>query len=170
MPAPDGPVYSALERFADNFLDGSWNGQREHEAVSAFAFGPLLQEIDSNGLLNDSLQIGMEFTVPQVTRPGESSDGKKNQVFKDLVIWDEPRMTCWDSQDNPTIFPAAIIEWKYLKNSISEYDVDWLKAFTTEYPDCIGYAVTANQPKAEFRLSCTRISNGQEQPEWLHIS
>jgi hypothetical protein len=169
MAACDEPVRSALRTFADEVLDGSWNGRREREAVSAFAFGPLLQQMDRGEFLEEPTQIGIEFPIPQVTLPGEDGDGKKDQVCKDLVIWEEPLRTCWDGQGDPTNAPAAILEWKFSSNRVSERDVKWLEAFTSEYPGCTGYAVTGNSPGSAFRLSCTRVSAGRGQPSWVHV-
>lgn len=166
----DDLVRSALTTFTDEALDGPWNGQREREAVSLFAFGALVEQVDSKGILRDSRQIGLEVPVPQVTLNDEDSADKKNQVCKDVVIWPEPCMTCWDESQNPTIPPMAIIEWKFDRASIYDGDVNWLKAFTEKYPNCVGYAVTANQLSSRFTLSCTRVSVGQTQPKWLHVS
>lgn len=169
MSAVDHPVRSALRNFANEELDGSWSGKREREAVSLFSFGALIEEVTSDGPLTDTRQIGLEVPVPQVTLPDEDGEGKKSQVCKDVVIWPDPRMTCWDSQNNPTVPPIAILEWKFDRSSIFESDVRWLEAFTEEYPNTVGYAVTANQPPSRFKLSCTRVSATQRQPEWLHI-
>lgn len=169
MSSPDESIRSALVAFADELLDGSWSGRREREAVSMFAFGPLLKQVEPGGFIENPMQIGLEFPVPQVTLPEEDGQGKKSQVCKDVVIWDDPRMTCWDSQDLPTIAPAAILEWKFSSNRVWERDVNWLKAFTNEFPDCVGYAVTGNQPRSSFTLSCTKVADGQAQPEWVHI-
>lgn len=169
MSALDELVQSALVDFADKALDGSWTGQREREAVSLFSFGPLLQQVKSEGPLKDPRQIGLEVPIPQVTLNGEDEQGKKDQVCKDVVIWPEPRMTCWDEDNNPTTPPLAVIEWKFDRASIYHGDVDWLEAFTEEYPNCVGYAVTANQPSSRFKLSCTRVSANQQQSKWVHI-
>ena len=170
MESPDGEVYSALEGFASSELDGSWSGQREREAVSLFAFGTLLDEVSSRGLLQDSRQIGIEMAIPQVTLPGEDSSRKKSQVCKDVVLWPKPKMTCWDEDGAPTRLPAAVIEWKYGDSEIFEGDVNWLKAFTDQYSTCVGYAVTANQSVSPFTLSCTRVADGNTEPEWLQVS
>lgn len=165
----DEPVHSALTAFANNTLDETWSGQREREAVSLFAFGALLNQIDSAGPLKDPTQIGLEVPVPQVTLEDEDGQRKKNQVCKDVVIWPEPRMTCWDTDGNPTRTPAAVIEWKFDRASIYQYDVEWLNTFTSKYSDCVGYAVTANPPGSKFILSCTRVADGKEQPKWIYI-
>lgn len=169
MSSPDGIIRNSLSNFVDEYLDGSWTGQREREAVSTFVFGSLLEAVDTDGFLHDPTQIGIEVPVPQVTRPDEDPSGKKSQVCKDLVIWHEPQTTCWDSQGNPTTVPALILEWKFSTTEVSEYDVNWLKAFTGKYADCHGYAVTANQPGSTFRLSCTKVAGGKTEPEWLYI-
>jgi len=169
MDPVDESVRSALNTFADEALDGSWSGRREREAVSLFAFGALVEQVTADGVLRDSRQIGLEVPVPQVTMDGEDGGNKKDQVCKDVVIWPEPRMTCWDESQEPTVPPMAIIEWKFDRASIYDADVNWLEAFTDEYPNCIGYAVTANQPSSRFTLSCTRVSVRQTQAKWLHI-
>lgn len=165
----DETVCLALTAFADHELDGSWSGKREREAVSLFSFGALTQQAQPYGPLSDPRQIGLEVPVPQVVLDNEDAERKKNQVCKDVVIWPEPRMTCWDSSNDPTVPPAAIIEWKFDRASIYDDDVEWLEAFTTEYPNCVGYAVSANQPSSRFTLSCTRVSTQQRQPEWIHV-
>lgn len=170
MDAIDETVSAALTTFADEALDGSWRGQREREAVSLFAFGALVDEVESDGVLKDAKQIGLEVPVPQVTVGDEDGSRKKNQVCKDVIVWPEARMTCWDENQQPTVPPAAVIEWKFDRASIYSEDVDWLAAFTEQYPDCLGYAVTANQPSSRFTLSCTRVSEGDVQPEWLHVA
>ena len=165
----DETVQSALDTFVDEALDGSWDGRREREAVSLFAFGALVEQVNTEGILRDSRQIGLEVPVPQVTVGDENSANNKNQVCKDVVIWSEPGMTCWDESHDPTVPPVAIIEWKFDRASIYDADVSWLEAFTAEYPNCIGYAVTANQQSSRFTLSCTRVTNRQTQAKWLHV-
>jgi len=165
----DKSIRSALRNFADEELDGSWSGRREREAVSLFAFGALIEQVDTDSMISSSTQIGLEVPVPQVTLDGENGSNNKNQVCKDLVIWPEARMTCWDNNQSPTVPPMVIIEWKFDRASIYDADVSWLKAFTEEYPNCVGYAVTANQPSSRFTLSCTRVSATQTQSKWLHI-
>lgn len=169
MPLLDDAVRSALETFAEDALDGSWSGQREREAVSLFAFGALVDQVGPQGFLNDPRQIGLEVPIPQVTVGDENSTNKKDQVCKDVIIWPEPRMTCWDERQQPTIPPVAVVEWKFNRASIYGDDVDWLEAFTEQYPDCVGYAVSGNQPSSRFTLSCTRVSASGIQPKWVHV-
>lgn len=171
----DATIRSALTEFTQHCLDGSWDGCREREAVSAFAFGPLLNQISADGFLTNSTQISLEVPIPQVVQKGEQSDDKKNQVCKDIVIWDQPGMTCWDELGEPTIAPAAVLEWKYPRSSRSvslrkiKADESWLEAFTKQYPHTTGYAVVGDGPDAEVRLSCARFSEGRKYPKWLHL-
>jgi len=169
MSAQDEAVRPALNLLADDALDGSWSGRREREVVSLFAFGPLLDQIGQNRFLTDTGQVGIEIAIPQVAVGDEDIEGKKSQVCKYLLIWPEPHMTCWDQDGNPTKAPAAVVEWKYGQSDVYQGDVDWLKAFTNEYPDCVGYAVTADQSSSDFTLSCTRVEGGQKEAEWLYI-
>lgn len=169
MTSPDTEIQGAFDAFID-ILCSSWNGEREREAVSTFAFGPLLQQVSNDGFLTDPTQIAIEMAVPQVAKPDEDSEGKKDQVCKDLVLWEEPLMVCWDDDGNPTRTPGGIIEWKFDRSSIKQENVEWLQAFTSEYPECIGYAVTANRPDGDFLLSCTRVEAGNAQPEWVYYS
>ena len=169
MGTQDEAIRPALKSLAYDTLDGSWSGRREREVVSLFAFGPLLDQMDQSGFLTDTGQVGIEIAIPQVAVGDENTQAKKDQVCKDLVIWPEPQMTCWDQDGNPTKAPAAVIEWKYGQKGIYQGDVDWLKAFTEEYSECVGYAVTADQSRSDFTLSCTRVTGGEEEPEWVTI-
>lgn len=168
--AIDRPVRAALLSFANDVLDGSWSGQREREAVRLFAFGPLLRQVDPEEFLKDPTQIALEVPIPQVgVGDNKSQTRRKSQVCKDLIVWPDSQMTCWDQHNNPTVPPAAVLEWKFDSNGVSQRYVNWLRAFTKDYSSCIGYAVTANSPESDFRLTCTRISVDQEQPEWVHV-
>lgn len=169
----DAIVSLSLRAFADEVLDGSWSGRREREAVSLFVFGFLLREVTGNGYLRDATQIGIECPVPQLeSKAANTVSGRassKEQVCKDVVIWPEPRMTCWDAAGNPTVPPAAVLEWKFGLPKIHEPDVEWLRAYSLEHPGFVGYAVSANQSGGPFRLNCTRVEVGEAQREWLLV-
>lgn len=169
----DEIVRRSLSSFAADALNASWTGRREREAVSLYVFGHLLQQVNASGFLRDPTQIGVEFPVPQIdSNTGTAISGRrgtKRQVCKDVVIWPQPRMTCWDEDGNPTVAPAAIIEWKFSSATVHAPDVTWLEAFSSAHPSFIGYALTANPPGSVFRLSCTCVTGGRAQPEWLHI-
>src|SRR5437879_4179613 len=149
-----------------------WTGRREREVVSLFCFGHLLGKCTRDRFLHDVTQISIEVAVPQVTgqigRTGKTTS--KDQVCKDIVIWPRPRMTCWDSEGKPTIRPTSIIEWKHNEGVLSGYDVDWLREFSGGTGNFVGYAVSTNYGRPHnFRLSCTRIYDGEAQSEWLLI-
>lgn len=158
----DDVVRNSLTRFAEEVLAGSWRGRREREAVSLYAFGCLLKEVHPAGFLKHPAQISIECPVPQI------ADGPnvKRQVCKDLVLWPEPGMTCWDDDGLPTVPPASILEWK-LGVCVSVANLGWLSGFAERYRDFIGYAVTANPPDRSFVLNCTRVASGTVERDWL---
>ena len=169
----DEVVRRALSSFAAEALDGSWSGRREREAVSLFVLGYLLREVDAAGFLRDPAQIGIEFPVPQIadaaSRAISGRSGRKRQVCKDIVIWPEPRMTCWDVEGCATVAPAAILEWKFGVPAVDPDDVAWLKTFSAGRPAFLGYAIAANQSGRQFTLSCTRVKSGRTKQRWLHL-
>jgi hypothetical protein len=168
----DDVVRRSLTAFCDDVLDGSWSGRREREAVSLYSFGFLQREVREDGFLRDPTQIAIECAVPQLdgeaARAISGRSGSKEQVCKDLVLWPEPRMTCWDQESRPRVAPSAILEWKFGRDGVSRRDVQWLSSYCDKFPDFIGYAVTANQPGRGFRLSCSRIRIGRVEPKWIH--
>lgn len=159
----ENAIRQALMEFASTSLVSNWQGRREREAISLFAFRHLLAQIRPGSALYDPAQIAIEYPVPQVTEHG------KAQVCKDLVIWARPAMTCWDSDGMPRVAPIAIFEWKFSVRRMSTYDIKWLQAFSRLYPGCVGYAVAANRPGAQFLLRCDRVEHGEVQPQWLNL-
>ena len=77
----------------------NWHG-RERGMVSLFALGHLSQDCDRDGSVRLT-QIGIEVAVRQL--PG---DKKRHNVCKDLVIWPEEEMTCWDGSGEMYHEPA----------------------------------------------------------------
>lgn len=166
----DRCVQSALVSFANDTLTGSWLGRREREAVSQFVFGHLLKEVSPHGFIQDPAQIGIEFPVPQVNCDDSACDRRfKRQVCKDIVIWREPAMTCWDVNGFPNIAPAAILEWKFGASKAHESDIEWLRQFTVKFPQTIGYAITANRPGSNFLIDCIRVNDGLVDRSWLRV-
>lgn len=157
----DEVIRSSLTRFTDDVFGNRWYGL-EREAVSLYAFGYLQRHTRPGRFLRDPTQIGIEVRVPQLKEPG-----RKARVTKDLVIWQEPWMTCWDADRRPVQYPAAIVEWKVNEAKVSEHDVAWLCKFSTDLDHFVGYAVCMDLLQRNFRLSCTRIHRGQAQPDWL---
>jgi hypothetical protein len=159
----DAVISRSLTGFVRDLAEGNWTGRREREMVSLFVFGHLLREVAPGGFIHDTTQIGIEVPVPQVARSAHS----KMQVCKDVVIWPKPLMTCWDTDGNPTVGPAAILEWKL--DEESRRDIDWLQAFSKQHLHFIGYAVVARPRSGAFILSCARIENGRVAGNWLRL-
>jgi hypothetical protein len=164
----DTLIRSSLLSLVDDIGAVGWTGRREREVVSLFCFGHLLSHCVPGAFLHDPTQVGIEVAVPQIT--DEIGLMSKGQVCKDVVIWPRPRMTCWDTEGKPTLRPASIVEWKHNEADVSAYDVHWLVKFSAVADDFVGYAVCTNQTNAPgFRLSCTRVAQGQAQPRWLFV-
>lgn len=168
----DPIVKDALSLLANTFQD-AWNGKREREIVSLFCFGHLIHQCKPNAFLHDPSQIGIEVPVPQIESQSSLSGltSAKTQVCKDIVIWPHPRMTCWDDSGCPTVAPTCIIEWKHNERNVSKYDIQWMTKFSHAHPDFVGYAVcTQDKSFGNFRLSCSRISQGEVEHRWIFIS
>jgi hypothetical protein len=86
-----------------------------------------------------------------------------------MVIWPEPLMNVWDENRQPVNYPVAILEWKANKTTVSGYDVKWLRQFSSDLPDLVGYAVCLDMLQRQFRLSCTRVHQGEAHNRWLLI-
>lgn len=167
----DELISASLKEFVTDLFTIPWSGCREREAVSLYSFGYLTRHIKKNKFLTCPTQIGMDVAVPQINRAVQSElsgrKGTKDQVCKDVVLWPQPRMTCWDAKGEPTLIPAAILEWKYDEPKMCKYDVGWLTAFSSSYSNFVGYALTVDPQGRNFRLSCTRVQNGMPKENWL---
>lgn len=167
----DGIIDQALRSFVDYIIATGWYG-REREAVSLFAFSHLMKFCKPGTALSEPGQIGIEVAVPQLDRETATRiSGRQNckpQVCKDLVIWPEANMTCWDETGKPTVLPAAILEWKYNEKHPSTADHSWLAAYTTKYPDVLGYSIWVPDTEA-FSLVCSRFCNGTGQLQWCYL-
>ena len=162
-------VQDSLTEFVNDVFDSSWKG-REREAVSLYAFGFLQRQIRRGGILRDPTQIGIEVTVPSDKRLNS-----KGRVCKDLVLWREPNMTCWDANGKEVNFPLMIMEWKVFRlpssrPQISDRDVDWLRKYSAFSPSVfVGYTVSLDLLHREFRISVTRIESGTVNHRWLEL-
>lgn len=169
----DAIVRNSFISFVSDVRLESWTGRREREAISLYAFGHLLKQVRQGSVLYDPAQIGIEIPVPQIPEYGrvcrKSERRRKTQVCKDLVIWPQPAMTCWDLNDNPTVAPVAILEWKFGVRSISERDLTWLKSFSRIYTNFIGFAVSANRPGEHLLLKVARVSGGKAILDWFCV-
>ena len=114
----DEVVRQSLIQFTEEVFRRGWYGL-EREAVSLYAFGFLVPQCKPDSFLHDPTQIGIEVRVRQLDEPN-----RKRRVTKDLIIWPEPWMNCWDDQKEPTQYPAAIVEWKVNERQVYEGDVD----------------------------------------------
>lgn len=151
---------AALTSFANDLKGTHWPG-KEREAVSLFAMGYLVPRCAAGARLHDPRQIGIEVRVPQI------STGAKDQVCKDLIIWPEPGMTCWNKDGNPQNIPLCVMEWKWGTKSFCNDDLDWLSEFTRLHSSCEGYAICYNPPPAKPIIRCARVANGEVDREWL---
>jgi hypothetical protein len=163
----DNIVRDSLTEFVEDVFRSAWRG-REREAVSLYAFGFLQGHIQTNGILSDPTQIAIEAAVPS-----HPSLNVKGRVCKDLVLWPEPKMTCWNQSWEVVNYPLAIMEWKAfrLRSSrplVSHEDIDWLKQYSARRPPSfVGYAVSLDLLQRQFRLCVTRIESGQAKDRWL---
>lgn len=155
-------IRGALVEFFDNVKKNKWYG-KEREAVSLFAFDNLIKKICPNSILFDPAQIGIEVRVPI------TSLNKKKEVCKDLVIWPNPNMNVWDLNKNPVNQPRTIIEWKVLPNNIKEkplkndlHDIAWIKEFSKNKRNFIGFLVTLDVTNHKYKLLYTKIYMGHE--------
>jgi hypothetical protein len=163
----DNIIRTSLSAFINEVVHSAWKG-REREAISLYAFGFLQQHISAGGVLRDPTQIGIEVTVPS-----DTSLNPKGRVAKDLVLWPDPQMTCWDQNWEVARYPIAIMEWKTYRlassrPTMSRTDIEWLtqysKLCTTAF---VSYAVSLDLLHRAFWLNVTRIESGHAQDRWL---
>ncbi len=165
----DTIVRDSLTEFVADVFGSSWKG-REREAVSLYAFGYLQRQIRKGGILRDPRQIGIEVTVPS-----KKSLNPKGRVCKDLVLWREPKMTCWNAGWEVINFPLVVMEWKVFRlpssrPQISDRDVDWLRKYSAFCPSVfVGYTVSLDLLHRKFRISVTRIEGGSADDHWLEL-
>jgi hypothetical protein len=124
---------------------------------------------ENDAVLRDPAQICIQGTVPGV--PGLNPKGRVN---KDLVIWPPDFRTCWDSDGKVNNTPLCVMEWKAFRlkrtrPAISEYDVEWLAGFAAGRNNFVGYAVSLDLLDRGFKLSVTRLVDGDQQDEGLRL-
>jgi hypothetical protein len=159
----DGIIRGSLAELVDFVWATNWYG-REREVISLFTFGFLLPRCRPESVLRHPTQVAIEGAVIQIGGPN-----RKKLVTKDMVIWPEPLMNVWDEDRQPANHPAAILEWKANKTTVSGYDVNWLRQFSSDLPDFVGYAVCLDVLQRRFRLSCTRVHQGDAESRWLNL-
>lgn len=169
----DKLVKESLLEFMSDLLVSDWQGVRENEARSLYVFGYLVKRCRPRGFLHDLTQIAIEVPVPQIDsqiqRQLSGKQTTKADVTKDLVVWPKAWMTCWQEGKSHN-YPSLIMEWKINKPKVSSYDVRWLQAFSLGRRDFVGYALCIDRKRRNFALNCTRVYDGQAEPEWLLIN
>lgn len=149
--------------------DCRWWG-KEHDLVNRYAHGFLMEHCSPKSVLKHPTQICIEVGVAQ----------PKHKLFlrkaarKDLVIWPQPWMSCWDESFEPVNHPIAVLEWKVRRNAkdlrCDSHDEAWLKAFARRHPDFVGYAVTVNRTRPADRKMCvTRFQQRDIDRRWLTL-
>jgi len=167
----DSVVDSGLRGLAEEVRGGTWTGRREREVVSYFAFRYLVPACKAGTFLHEPTQIAVEVAVPQldqrIVRRLTKRATAKTQVCKDLVIWPRPGMTCWDSAGKPTVYPAAILEWKFGGRTLFEYDMQWLREYSKVLDDFVGYAIQVDPKQRDFTVAAARAEGGVLDEDWL---
>ena len=95
-------------------------------------------------ILKEPSQICIEGAVPQI------KGYKKPEVWKDLIIWPRPKMSCFKKDGNPFYYPLVVMEWKLVKDDknakgaseVAKKDTAWLQRFLKESEGkSIGYSI-----------------------------
>jgi hypothetical protein len=159
----DQSIKSALEHLSLDLDTTGWWG-REREVVSLYSFNYLLPSLIEVLPNFHPSQLGIEVAVPQIQEPNS-----KAQVNKDIVIWPEPFMTCWDNDGNPTRYPVAIMEWKANVQELSNTDIDWLCSYSAKNIQFVGFSTTIDLMNRRFKLKAARIYLGSVDDRWLII-
>lgn len=148
----------ALENFSLWLQSNQWRG-KEHDCVNLFAHKFLFEKIAPDTAIQFPTQICIECGLKQ------PRTGDYNKIFarKDLVIWQNQIQNSWSENWEAVNIPKAVMEWKVKFRTKSRkvvfdlQDEKWIKLYTEENPDCIGYVVlvdlTSNPRKVEWKIS-----------------
>ena len=165
-------IFAALNSFCTEMTADPRPFARERELVSWFVMGHLAKQLQSESVLNNILQIGIELACPQEARvdnPRSFPD-----VCKDIVIWPHPRDTCWTEHGHPERFPLSVIEWKALnrrdtladlkrkRSEANARDAEWLKWFSRQAGGREGFSIVSDLTQSQFALSAWRCVSGSE--------
>ena len=164
----DQIVRRSLTTFVDDVFQIAWTA-REHESVSRYVLGHLVNHVGQSTLLKVVTQICIHGAVPGIT-----GINPKGRVNKDLQIWPVEHQTGWTKDRKLEFIPLCIQEWKVFRRgkktpTMSDYDIDWLCAFTGQHETCTGYAVSLDLEQRKYRLSVTRIASGIANRVWLNL-
>lgn len=159
-------IRQSLEECFDHIRVSGWKG-RERELVSLYAFSFLQKHCALDTIFHDPGQIAIECAVMQVT------DGGKERVCKDLLIWPKPHMTVWSSPDDA---PLLIMEWKArgtntvteagMKNALRA-DVEWLKTYTAKHPATLGITVGIDVTPERQSIIANMVDGNTVTENWL---
>jgi hypothetical protein len=167
----------AFQSFAASLVVTPIAFAREREYVSSFVLGHLAPLVRPGAALFDLTQIGIEVAVPQ--RRTATNRRRHPDVCKDVVIWSDPGMTCWDARGFPSRFPAAVLEWKALnrqdppavraRKRAKDRDADraWLGWFTHTSPDALGFSVLVDSTSSPPSIDVERVAKGVLIRGWL---
>jgi hypothetical protein len=156
-------IQDALQEFAVWYVNEpnelpDWLG-KERDCVNIFVTWFLADGVSQNAAVSDLRQIRVDCAVPQ------PKGYPKASATKDLVIWKDPLATTWDADWKPVNIPRAIIEWKTRRSSrpsgnFDAHDEKWLKAFTNEHPETIGFLVSNHATKAHRQCIWAPVRSG----------
>ena len=149
----------AFSEYEAWLLSSEWRG-KEHDCVNLFVHRFIYSRVHSTGPLSDYTQVCIEVGVPQ-----PPSIGIKPATRKDMVIWDAPAATTWDSQWRPVRRPKAIVEWKARRKKtglpvLFPYDIDWLRRYSLMFPEFTGYCATVDFTSTSRRVATAHIFQG----------
>lgn len=155
----DRYVDSALKSFANWYVKTpNWLG-KERDCVNIFAHWFLAEDRQNNAAISDLCQIRIECAVPQ------PKGYPKPSATKDLVIWKDPLATTWSGDWKPVNIPRAIVEWKTKRSGnpreeFDAHDEKWLKAFTKEHPQTIGFLVSTHASRGNRICTWALVRDG----------
>jgi len=166
--AVDEVVRGSLIAFIEDFTRAEWWG-KEHDCVNRFVHGFLMPQCSSASVLAHPTQIGIEVGVAQ-----PRSLFARSAARKDVVIWPEPWMSCWNDRWEPVNYPMVVMEWKALRTAqplkCHAHDREWLCGLSKEREDFVGYSVTMNRERGcAERLLVLRFFRGETDEDWLRL-
>jgi hypothetical protein len=157
-------IENSLGALATDEHARNWNA-KENDWVSYFTFRYLLQHCRSDGVIRHPAQIAIEVGVGQ-----PKSYGAAKAVRRDIVIWPEEGMTCWDKSWEPVRHPLAIIEWKVhrvgRKNRLVERERQWLRSYCREHLTIVCYAIEVDGTTDSRPITCSRFFGHDEIFDW----
>lgn len=121
---------------------GTWRA-KEWDTVAVFVDVFLRKQVGPGAAVAHQSQIRTESQVATDTARGWRG------VRKDVVIWPEPFMSCWDRQWQATRVPRVVMEFKQWRDKprrlpFDKKDSEWISTWTAENPTSLGYVVTVD--------------------------